>query len=367
MLDFFHQRNWQSKYSVQTNSFMALKIAIEDNANGFTERWKAYLKNKGIGYDLVSVSTLGIIDQLKEYDAFLWHVSHEKSRDNIMSKELVFALESAGVIVYPTSGQMWHFDDKIAQDYFFKANNFLAPGSQVIFDEAQAKEFLVKASYPLIAKLRRGSASSNVFMVRTPKEGRRLVRRAFKSGFPLYNIRSRYGDLLQKAKGFAKIKILFKWIYRVFVPPAYSRNAPREKGYMIFQDFIPNNGDDIRVVVVDGKAVALRRKVRKGDFRASGSGLLEFPNEKLDKTYIQMAFEIQEVLKVPSIGVDFIESKDGSIYVIEMSYGFPSKNFLDGASGYWTRDGVFRFDEIRLQEWMVDWILAQLKIKRKQI
>jgi len=39
-----------------------------------------------------------------------------------------------------------------------------------------------------------------------------------------------------------------------------------------------------------------------------------------------------------------------------MSYGFPSENFLDEASGYWTRQNQFVESKIQLQEWMLDWV-----------
>jgi hypothetical protein len=65
------------------------------------------------------------------------------------------------------------------------------------------------------------------------------------------------------------------------------------------------------------------------------------------------------MLDVPSMGFDLIRGEDGEFAVIEMSYGFPSENFLDGASGYWTREGEFVKAEIRLQEWMVDWVVRE--------
>ena len=344
-----------------------MKIAIEKSRSGFTERWQAYCDKVGIEYGLVDASNPDIVEVLAPFDAFVWHVSHEKRRDNLMAKELLHALHSSGKVVFPTPEQMWHFDDKIAQHYFFEAHHFPAPKSTVVYSKRQALEFLKTATFPSIVKLRRGSASSNVFKIDSAEQGRKLVKKAFGKGFPLFNLKSRYGDKLEKSKNaLSKAVVLVQWAYRMWVPPAFSKESPNEKGYLIFQQFIPNNGDDVRVVVVNDKAVALRRKVREDDFRASGSGILEFPNEALDPTYISLAFDVQKALKAPSMGVDFIASSQGNIHVIEMSYGFPSSNFLDGASGYWTPDLTYHEGPIQLQEWMLDWVIDQVNKRKAQ-
>jgi glutathione synthase/RimK-type ligase-like ATP-grasp enzyme len=49
-----------------------------------------------------------------------------------------------------------------------------------------------------------------------------------------------------------------------------------EKNYVYFQDFIPQNDFDIRIIVIGKRAFAIKRMVRKGDFRASGSGNIKY-------------------------------------------------------------------------------------------
>jgi len=45
--------------------------------------------------------------------------------------------------------------------------------------------------------------------------------------------------------------------------------------------------------------------------------------------------------------------------VIEMSYGFPAENFLEGASGSWNRDGQFIEEPIHLQDWILEEMIGQ--------
>src|SRR5690606_18970723 len=127
-----------------------------------------------------------------------------------------------------------------------------------------------------------------------------------------------------------------------------------EKGYVYFQEFIANDGYDIRVVVVNNKAIALKRLVRENDFRASGSGNLVFENEKIDIRYIKLAFKTAEKLKLQSLAVDLIHSKKDEIFIVELSYGFPMHNFLDGANGFWDSSLNWHEGDFNPQEWMID-------------
>jgi glutathione synthase/RimK-type ligase-like ATP-grasp enzyme len=334
-------------------------IAIQENRAGFTERWVDYCERQGLAYQRVDVFTPEGRDAASRSDAFFWHLSHESARDMLIALPWMSALASSGVRVFPAPEQLWHFDDKLAQALFFEQQGLPAPHTTPVFSARQAEQFLSETPFPVIGKLRRGSASSNVFLIRSQAEGRRLIRTAFGKGFSLYNTRSRYADLWRRATSVReKLTVLLKRVYRTFVPPDYARQLPREKGYFLFQSFVENDGSDVRVVVVGDRAVALRRQVREGDFRASGSGRLEYPDESLNPEYIRLAFEVTDRLGAVSMGMDFIESTSGDIQLIEMSYGFPAQNFLDGAGGTWNRALEFTREDIRLQDWMVEAVLA---------
>ena len=65
-----------------------------------------------------------------------------------------------------------------------------------------------------------------------------------------------------------------KSFFRLFIVSSAIKLLPLEKGYVYFQDFIPNNDTDTRIVVIGDKIIGERRGVRNGDFRASGSHIL---------------------------------------------------------------------------------------------
>lgn len=183
------------------------------------------------------------------------------------------------------------------------------------------------------------------------------MNKAFGRGFPQFDrwgyFKDRYkkyrngrGTLLGVCKGFA----------RLFLPTEYSKMHSKEKGYVYFQDFMPNNNYDTRIVVIAGSyALAEKRYTRKGDFRASGSGIFDYEN--IDEKLVAIAFDTVDKLKSQSIAFDFIYDSNRNGLIVEISYGFGFKG-LSNVHGYWTRD--MRWHEgahFDFCGWMVEKIL----------
>ena len=113
-------------------------------------------------------------------------------------------------------------------------------------------------------------------------------------------------------------------------------HAP-EKGYVYFQDFIPNNNFDIRIVVVGDKAFAIKRLCRDNDFRASGGGSLVYDKNQIDERCVKMAFEVNAKLKMQSVAYDFVFDAGNDPLIVEISYGYAVKAY-DACEGYWDKE-----------------------------
>jgi glutathione synthase/RimK-type ligase-like ATP-grasp enzyme len=120
--------------------------------------------------------------------------------------------------------------------------------------------------------------------------------------------------------GKSKGNELFKGIMRLFWATEYARVTGREKGYVYFQDYIPENDSDIRVFVIGDKAYPLKRMVRKNDFRASGSGIYQTGREHFSDDVIRLAFDVCDKLKTPVLVFDIV-FLEGKPLVLEISYG----------------------------------------------
>ena len=332
-----------------------MKIAIHHTPGSFSDRWIAYCKDNDISFKIVNCYDNDIIAQLDDCDAIMWHHHHANYKDVLFAKQLLYSLQAAGKKVFPDFNTAWHFDDKVGQKYLLESIGAPLVPSYVFYTKKDALSWIEKTSFPKVFKLRGGAGSTNVKLIKSKSEAHKIAKRAFGRGFSQFN---RWNHLSERIRRFKEGKDnmmgIIKGIGRLFIPTEFAKMYSREKGYVYFQEFVENDGFDVRVVVIGHKAVALKRLVRENDFRASGSGNLIFENEKIDKEYIIKAFDLSRRIKSQSLAIDFIQSKDNEVLIVELSYGFPMLNFLDGAAGYWDSSLQWHEGKFNPQGWMVE-------------
>ncbi len=330
-------------------------------SSGFSERWIAYCEKNNFPYKLVNAYDSDIVSQLKDCDAFMWHHSQNNPKALIAAKPILFSLQQAGITVFPNFNTAWHFDDKLGQKYLLEAINVPMVPSYVFLDKKDALTWAGQASYPKVFKLRGGAGSANVNLVKNYSEANKLIKKAFGSGFSNYDA---WGSLKERWRkwrlGKATVTDLLKGIFRILSKPAFSRVAGRESGYVYFQDFIPGNDSDIRVIVIGDKAFAIKRMVRKNDFRASGSGDIVYEKEHFDDKTIQLAFEIHKKLQSQCTAMDFIYDLENNPLLVEISYGFVPEGY-DSCPGYWDADFTWYEGRFDPYGWMVEEVLKNEK------
>ena len=343
-----------------------MRIAIHHKPGTFSDEWLRFCKLNEIDVKIVNCYDSDIVNQLSDCDGLMWHWSQTDTRAVLFAKQLVYSLESKGLSVFPDSNTSWHFDDKVGQKYLLEATGSPLVPAYVFYDKRQAKEWVKQSSFPKVFKLRGGASSVNVKIVRNKSMACRLIRKSFGKGFsPVHKI-NRLKDKFRKFRRSHDIKDLvmfLKGIIRLLSPSYDDRMLPREKGYVYFQDFIPDNTYDIRLVVIGKRAFGLKRLVRENDFRASGSGNFTFLKEGLPLDYLRIAFSLAEKLKLQSGAFDFVLS-NGKIMLLELSYGFISDVYKT-SSGFWDSDLNWH-EEKFVPEWFImeDFIAG---IKRKGI
>lgn len=315
-----------------------MKIAIVRSNKGFAPRWEAYCKENNIEYITVNPYDSNIIQQVDGCDAFMWHFAHYDYRDMLFARQLIFSLEQRGIKCFPNSKTCWHFDDKVGQKYLLESIGAPLVPSYVFYTEKDALKWMEQTSFPKVFKLRGGAGSTNVLLAHSSKQAKHFVRKAFNRGYSQYNAYGMMRDNIKKfCQGKSSIKKIAKSAVRVLIPPQYGKMRAKEIGYAYFQDFIPNNTFDIRVVVIGDKAFALKRLCRKGDFRASGGGSLVYDKGQIDERCVQIAFEVNEKLQSQSIAFDFVFDEKARPMIVEISYGYTAPAY-DYCEGYWTID-----------------------------
>lgn len=316
-------------------------IAIHQNHRGFSRRWIQYCEENRLEFIRLDIFDSDLVQKVRENNIryFLFHFGTGNYETDLYLKKIVYSLEREGVNVFPSYSLYWHYDDKLTQKHLFESLGAPHAPMKVFFRKHEALNWVNDADFPFVFKLRGGAGSKNVKLVNNKREARKLVGRMFGKG--IYPVRPVFSDLKTTVRKHNKKKDWKKVLARS--PRTYlnslkaNRYLAPEKGYFLVQQFYPDNQFDTRITVVGKKAVGFRRYNRPQDFRASGSGLIDFNPDKVDRRCLQIAFDIAEKIDDSSLAFDFIYDRTNQPKIIEISYCYVS-DVIFKAGGYWNRD-----------------------------
>lgn len=331
-----------------------MMLAIHNSPHGFHPRWVSFCQEQGISYKIVDCYANDLISQLHECSALLWHHSQGNPKDILIAKQIIFALEHTGFKVFPNFRTAWYFDDKLGQKYLLEAINAPLVPTFTFFKKEEAMEWAASTTFPKVFKLRGGAGSANVRLAKTRHEAEKLIRQAFGRGFSNYaawpNLQERWRKFrLGKTTLWDVVKGVVRFVY----PPQFARVGGRERGYVYFQEFIPGNDHDIRIITIHGKAFGLKRMVRQNDFRASGSGDFKYAREEFDERCVRIAFDLSRKLGGQCVAYDFVFDADNQPLIVEISYGFVAPVY-DPCPGYWDEELHWHEGRFNPQAWMIE-------------
>jgi hypothetical protein len=92
----------------------------------------------------------------------------------------------------------------------------------------------------------------------------------------------------------------------------------------VAQEFCRNNAGDLRIMTVGEKVFGFARKNRENDFRASGSGMIEYL-EALPLDCVKLAHRVASECRFVCMAFDFIKNNQDRWVIAEMSYTFVSE------------------------------------------
>lgn len=252
---------------------------------GPAPRWTKYmrfLKNNGIPFELYDLHSHSWLDHASKFGVILGVVSSSPHYLDEQRRKFNVLEQHLGIMCYPTVFDLMLFEDKILEAFLSQVNGFPFIKTYVAndFNDAilQSRNF----TFPLISKVVPGSGSVGVEIIRNAKQCKHIIKQAFS-----VNGRSTHT--------------------RYF----------RQKNYVYFQDYIENDGYDLRVIVVGQMVFGYYRKVLKGDFRASGMGLVE--KRELPFEAMKIARYMYAKLDITMLVVDMLCDKNGRYHVIEFS------------------------------------------------
>jgi hypothetical protein len=336
------------------------RLGIHVRPGGFSDRWLEYCDEKRVPFIPVDCHSSHVLEQLRQVDGLLWHWLNGEPDDLQCAPRLIPAAERMGIHVFPNSATCRHYDDKIAQKYLLEAIEAPLIPTWVFYDLDAALAWIEHASFPSVFKLARGAGSQNVRLVRSAAEARTLARRAFGAGFPSWP--GPFRDIQTRARKHMRSRDLARALGRLprtLADIRYRRRVmPREKGYVLFQEFVPGNRFDTRITVIGDRAFGFTRDVRSGDFRASGSGAIVYDRARIDLACVRIAFGVTRQLGAQSLAFDFVRQGDRPL-IAEISYTYLSEP-VHRCSGYWTPELEWHEGYVWPEDAIIEDLLANL-------
>ncbi|MBN1837794.1 MAG: hypothetical protein JW820_18200 [Spirochaetales bacterium] len=295
-------------------------------------RWAELLQQAGHEVSWVDVYRADIIEQLRGCHGFMWRHAHHSGMWHIARRLLPVIERELQLTVYPDQATCWHYDDKVAQAYLFRVLKIPTPTTWVWFDASAALAWSAVTRYPLVMKLWSGACSKNVRLVVSPGECETWIRRMFGAG--VYSLDPRELGPLHMKK---RLRVAARCLLRGQAPGPPAETWDLHKNYVYFQEYIPDNDYDTRVTVIGNRAFGFRRLNRPDDFRASGSGRIEWDPQGIAERAIRLGFDVAHKLKTQSVALDILQSKDGPV-ITEVSYTYASWAIYE-SPGHWVLAG----------------------------
>jgi glutathione synthase/RimK-type ligase-like ATP-grasp enzyme len=344
-----------------------MKIAIHDHPGSYSDRWIKYCQENNIAYQTVNCYDNDFISRISEFDGLLWHWDLTDYKSTLAARQLTFAIEKMGIKLFPDIRTSWFYNDKVGQKYLLEAIKAPLVKSYVFYSKKDALEWVKDATFPKVFKLRSGAGSSNVRLVETKKKAKKLIHQAFGRGFhqidPFYRLYDRI-KILFSNKDYTSLKKVITGTARLFISKDVEKYSPREKGYIYFQDLVSGLKGDTRLTVVNDRCFGLKRYCRKGDFRASGTGIRSYNAELLDKEMVKLAFDVADKLGVQSVALDIL-GDEGNYKITEMSYCF-TIDCCDDCEGYWDKNLNWHEARVNPQQYIIEDFLKSLKTPRNE-
>jgi glutathione synthase/RimK-type ligase-like ATP-grasp enzyme len=298
------------------------------------------------------------IQRLEAFDAVLWKSSAMGPIAAAHLKEKIYFLEHhLKKVVFPNFATVWHFESKVAQSYIFDRERVATPRTFVSFDVHDAKDSVGSWSLPLVFKRSHGAGSVHVRLVRTVSDAIAQIERTFADQLAHEARQQTRGGLINQ------IKLLRKaWMRSRVVDRLLDQERFRP---IYWQEFVDGNAADLRITVIGGRyAVGFWRLNRTGDFRASGSGLIDY-QRAVPEDVVRTCIDLSRRMKFDSMAYDIL-FKGGEPVVVEMSYGYLDEAVAN-APGSFELDGDERLSFVKGGRWPQElWalsLLAALRVK----
>lgn len=345
------------------------KIVILKNEDPFDHQpWvDACEQYKGeLEYRVIDLTLNSWIESIKSFDpsvCLLKPAGKTSIFRTLYQERVEVIVNDLGYKVYPFLDEIRIYESKRFFAYWAKANVVNHPKTDVFYNKNEAKAFINSTTYPIVGKMNIGASGNGVEILKNSENASLYIERAFGEG-----LASKTGPKLKKGK-------LIKRAWRKLTHPKELRNrlktyseiaADRQKGFVIFQEFILHNFEWRAVRI--GDSFFAHKKLKVGEM-ASGALVKGYDNPPLELfDYVK---KLTDEFNFRSVAVDIFESDSGEYFVNEIQCIFGQSDsyqmLVDDKPGrYVFKDEkwVFEagdFNQNQSFNLRLDYILSQVK------
>ncbi len=260
-------------------------------------QFKQVLEQEGYAVSQITYNELVNHSSKKGYtDWYIVYTSSENIEYKEYIKDIIYDLQKRNEIIPGYDLLMCH-EDKLYQEIYKRNLGIQSLDCQMYATMKDLQKDIDNFHYPVVIKNCVGAGSISVFKADNKKELMKCSKKIMLSkDFFEYYLKAAYKKVLGK------------------LSPYYFEDE-KYFGRLVVQQYVPNLECDWKVLVFGEKYYALRRNVRKNDFRASGSGKFSF--ETPDDAILTFAEAVYEKMKVPFLSLDLCINDAKQVYLIE--------------------------------------------------
>ncbi len=282
-----------------------MKVAVLTTNISDTSGWAKSLTDKQLDFDVIDVSNPAWLEKCRQTDYQLLLARSPGTTNlikQVFDERMQILADVLHKTIYPSLTEIRLHENKKYLDEWLKANDLPHPPTQVLFSMKEAREFIGKARYPLVAKQNIGSSGKGVKVLSSFEAARKLAKTTFSKGNrprigPNLRTASWAGKLLNAIKNKGLVKQRLSAYRAVFKEP---------QRYLILQDYVPHDYE-WRAVVIGDSYFAHKKLVAKG--MASGSLAKNYDDPPL--ALLDFIRDISNKHGIQSASIDLFETKSG--------------------------------------------------------
>ena len=160
-------------------------VCIVDDAMMRYAYYEAACTELGVPYDVIRMADDKWLQAIKNrrYDVIFFRPFVLTSYGKRIYDDNAYLLYLMGMNLFPSFNDLWIYESKRRSSLIMALRDIPHPESHFFFDFKEAIRFIETVELPVVFKTDLGSEASGVVIVDNREQGRKLVRKCFKSGF----------------------------------------------------------------------------------------------------------------------------------------------------------------------------------------